>query len=165
MTHPPTFAAFIHLTHTLNMKFSIKSLLFLLAVSAFSFVACNDDEDTQTPEDLLTSASCWSPVKDEIFNPQTNQWEDQGVDDCTKDDCTKLNSDKTVSFDEGATKCDPSDPQTSTGTWSLSADGKTLTITVDNETVPGTVVELTSSKLVLEVEFLGIKFRSTLQSN
>ena len=156
----------LHSPNTLfNMKFPIKSLLLLLAVSAFSFVACDDDDDNQSSEELLTSASCWSPVKDELFNPATSQWEDQGVDDCTKDDCTKLNSDKTVTFDEGATKCDPNDPQSSTGTWSVSADGKTLTVTVDGETTSGTIVELSSTKLVLEVEFLGVKFRSTLQAS
>lgn len=145
------------------MKFSLKSLLLLLAVSAAAFfVACKKDDNNKSPEDTLTSVSCWAPSKDELFNPATNQWEDQGVDACSQDDCITLSSDKTVSFDEGATKCDPTDPQTATGTWSLSADGKTLTVVIDGDTTFGTVVELTSSKLVLESEFLGIKFRSTL---
>ncbi|MBV6439495.1 MAG: hypothetical protein DYG98_24035 [Haliscomenobacteraceae bacterium CHB4] len=145
------------------MKFSIKSLLLLLVVSTFAFVACKGDDD-KSAEELLAGASCWSLVKDELYNPATSQWEDQGVDDCTKDDCTKLNSDKTVSFDEGATKCDPDDPQTSTGTWSISADGKTLTLTVDGETLAGTIIELSASKLVLETDFLGFKIRSTLEA-
>ncbi len=146
------------------MKFSIKFSLLLLVVAAFSFTACKDD-DEKSAEELLTAASCWSPTKDELFNSTTNKWEDQGVDDCTKDDCTKFNSDKTASFDEGATKCDPSDPQTNTGTWSLSADGKTLTATIGGDTSSATIVELTSSKLVLEYEFFGIKFRSTMEAN
>lgn len=146
------------------MKFSIKFPLLLLAVAAFSFTACKDD-DEKSPEELLTAASCWSPTKDELYNVATNQWEDQGVDNCTKDDCTKLNSDKTVSFDEGATKCDPSDPQTSTGTWSVSADGKTLTLAIDGQSLGGTIVELSASKMVVEYEFFGIKFRSTWAAN
>ncbi len=147
------------------MKFTLKPLL-LLAVAAFSFASCDkDDDDGKSSDELLTSVTCWSPVKDELYNPATSTWEDQGVDDCTKDDCTNFKSDKTIAFDEGATKCDPSDPQTSAGTWSLSADGKTLTLTQDGISFNGTVVELSASKLVLEYDILGFKSRSTLQAN
>lgn len=146
------------------MKFSLKTLL-ILALAATTFASCKKDDDGSSAEDNLTGASCWSPVKDELYNSATSAWEDQGVDNCTKDDCTKFNSDKTIAFDEGATKCDPTDPQTSTGTWSLSADGKTLSLTQDGFTIAGTVVELSSTKLVIEYDILGFKSRSTLQAN
>lgn len=145
------------------MKFSLKTLL-LLAVATAPFVSCKKDDD-KSAEDTLTSATCWSQVKDEVYNTTTSQWEDQGVDDCTKDDCTNFKSDKTASFDEGATKCDPTDPQTTTGTWSLSADGKTLTLTQDGVSLDGTVVELSSSKMVLEYDFAIFKNRLTFQAN
>ena len=146
------------------MKFSLKTLL-VLALAASTFASCKKDDDGKSAEDNLTSASCWAPVKDELYNSATSAWEDQGVDDCTKDDCSKFNSDKSISFDEGATKCDPTDPQTSTGTWSLSADGKTLSLTQDGFTIAGNVIELTSTKLVIEYDILGFKSRSTLQAN
>ena len=146
------------------MKFSLKTLLLLLAVAAFTQIACKkDDDNSKSPEEILTSVSCWSSVKDELYNPTSNMWEDQAIDDCSKDDCLSFKSDKTATFDEGATKCDPADPQTSTGTWSLSADGKTLTSVIDGDTSMGTIIELTASQLIIEVEFFGIKFRSTLQ--
>ncbi len=145
------------------MKFTLKTLL-LLAVAAATFVACDsDNDDDKSPEEILTSVSCWQQAKSELYNPATSQWEDQGVDDCSKDDCTNFNSDKTLAFDEGATKCDPSDPQTSTGTWSLSSDGKTLTITQDGISVAGTLTELSSNKVVIEYDFLGFKSRTTFQ--
>ncbi|HRI58252.1 MAG TPA: lipocalin family protein [Saprospiraceae bacterium] len=145
------------------MKFTLKTLL-LLAVAAATFVACDKDDDNgKSPEEILTSVTCWAQVKSELYNSATSQWEDQGVDDCTKDDCTNFKSDKTIAFDEGATKCDPSDPQTSVGTWSLSADGKTLTLTQDGISFAGTVIELSASKVVLEYDILGFKSRTTFQ--
>jgi len=55
---------------------------------------------------------------------------------CSKDDLTRFNSNGTITDDEGPTKCDQNDPQTTTeGTWVLSADNKTLTIT-DPEEAP-----------------------------
>lgn len=61
-------------------------------------------------------------------------------DDCQKDDLTKFNADGTITDDEGATKCDPNDPQTTNdGTWILSADGKSVTIDYPNED-PMTIV-------------------------
>ena len=142
------------------MKFSTTNFLLFLAVAAMSFVACKKDA---TPEDMLTGQSCWAQVKSETYNDATSQWEVDLIDDCTKDDCTEFKSDKTLTFDEGATKCDPSSPQSSTGTWSLSADGQTLTVTQDGFTLPFALIELSSSKLVLESDFLG-KTRITFQS-
>lgn len=51
---------------------------------------------------------------------------------CEKDDLTIFKSGGVVNFDEGAIKCDPSNPQTETGTWALSADEKTLTVEGDS---------------------------------
>jgi hypothetical protein len=56
------------------------------------------------------------------------------VDACAKDDFMTFNSNGTITEDQGATKCDPDDPQTnSDGTWTLSEDGSTLTITTPPE--------------------------------
>lgn len=55
-------------------------------------------------------------------------------DECTKDDLTKFNSDGTITDDEGATKCDPNDPQiTNDGTWVLSDDNSSLTMSYPGE--------------------------------
>ncbi len=145
------------------MKFSIKTLLLLLAVSAFTVVACKDDESN---EDKLTAVSCWKNTKSETYDPTTNTWTEDVLDDCDKDDCTRFNADKTLTFDEGATKCDPTDPQTSSGSWSLSSDGTTLTINdpTSGLTLTGKITEISSSKLVLEIDILGFKSRVTFTS-
>ena len=144
------------------MQFSIKAFLLLLAVSTIAVTAFKKD-DAKSNEDYLTAKSCWKQTKSESYDPTTSTWSDDTIDDCTKDDCTTFKSDKSLVVDEGATKCDPTDPQTSTGTWSLSADGKTLTLSQAGISFAGTVVELTDSKLVLEIEILGFKSRLTWQ--
>ena len=53
--------------------------------------------------------------------------------DCEKDDLLTVKSDKTYTFNEGATKCNTSDPDLKdTGTWLLSSDGKKVTIDSDS---------------------------------
>ncbi len=145
------------------MKFSIKTLLLLFAVASISMTACKKD-DAKSNEDKLTSATCWKQSKNEVFDPTTNVWQDSPIDDCSKDDCVTFKADKTTTFDEGATKCDPSDPQTATGTWSISADGKTMTVNDGTETTVGTIIELTDNKLVLEVDVILFKARITFSN-
>ncbi|MBK8568278.1 MAG: hypothetical protein IPN76_34475 [Saprospiraceae bacterium] len=43
---------------------------------------------------------------------------------CIKDDNTVFKTSGTVNFDEGGSKCNPNDPQTTAGTWALSTDEK-----------------------------------------
>lgn len=145
------------------MKFSIKALLLLFAVASIGMTACKDDEKSN--EDKLTASSCWKQTKSETFDPTTNTWEADVIDDCDKDDCMTFKADKTAIFDEGATKCDPTDDQTITGSWSLSADGKILTLTDPSSgPVAFTVVELTDNKLVLEIDFAIFKSRVTFSN-
>jgi len=125
-------------------------LLLLLA-----FAACKKDSLSKT--DMLTDASGWKMTAlttDPAFvNPITGtQITDlyAQFDACDKDDITTFNSNGTYVSDEGATKCDPSDPQTTSGTWLLSADENT--ITVDGES--WTIVELSKSTMKVSYPFV-----------
>ena len=63
------------------------------------------------------------------------------MDNCTKDDLVTFNANGTITDDEGPTKCDPDDPQTTTdGTWTLT-DNTKLTIKYPEE--EDTVVTIT----------------------
>lgn len=130
-------------------KFSALALAGL-ACGVFAFSSCKKDD---SPADLLTGPSCWKTVKSEIRDSGSTTWVDDS-DACSTDDCSSF-SNGTYSFDEGATKCDPSDPQSSTGTYVLSDDGKTLTVSEGGFSLPFTVEELTSKKLVLTISFFG----------
>jgi hypothetical protein len=68
---------------------------------------------------------------------------------CELDDITEFKTGDIYTIDEGPTKCDPADPQTRTGPYSLNEAGTTLNIT---ETAIGIsvafeVLELTRTKL------------------
>ncbi|HAY87966.1 MAG TPA: hypothetical protein DCY51_00820 [Bacteroidetes bacterium] len=49
------------------------------------------------------------------------------LDACGTDDISKYNTDMSGMYSAGATKCDPSDPDTGSFTWSISSDGNTFT--------------------------------------
>ncbi len=129
--------------------------LSLLAMS-LTMGACKKDDDTQSTSDILIEGK-WDLTAANI-NPGFEVF--PGVvlsdllideDPCDADDLTVFNADGTATGEEGATKCDPSDPQTySNGTWALSADEKTLTMDFDGTEIAFTVKSASSSKIVLE---------------
>lgn len=126
--------------------------------------SCKKDEKSKS--DLLIDGGCWKHTKSEAYNTDNSTWENVIIDACDNDDCLTFNSGGTLTFDEGAIKCDPTDPQTSSGSWTLSSDETTLTL-VDNAfpiQLPSKIIELTADKMVIEIEFLGEKSRDTFQN-
>lgn len=136
-------------------------ILSLLSVT-FMFSACKKDDETSSKTKLLTGSS-WKmtaftmepgfPIFDENFNIigySTDMFAD--MDTCEKDDTHKFNTDQSVITDEGATKCDSSDPQKTNGTWSFNSDETGITITEDGLSETVTILELTDKVL---------KFKST----
>lgn len=117
--------------------FSIITFALLIGLSS-----CKKDEEneTLTNKDYLISGN-WQ-VTGTVLNPGielqpgiviTDVY-DMLVEPCSKDDLMTFNANGTITEDEGATKCDPDDPQTVTdGTWTLSEDGNTLTISYPDE--------------------------------
>jgi hypothetical protein len=120
----------------------MKSYLKVLGIFLFGLLvvlaSCNKDDDNNTPppktaQEYLT-AGFWKTTAMTI-DPGINLGGTvitnffAQVPDCTKDDLVRFNTNGTITDDEGPTKCDPNDPQTvNEGTWVLSADSKTLTI-------------------------------------
>lgn len=87
-------------------------------------------------------------------------------DDCIKDDLIKFNTDKTMIFDEGATKCDPASDQTSSGTWTFNSDETILT---DDEDEDFILVDLNESflklKMVSNIDGVDYTYSITYQKN
>ncbi len=161
-----------------NLKFC---LLVVLTLGIFA-TSCKKDSDPSTTE-LLTIEGGWkidgfSSNSEEIgdafvalfiqlFPPeqQTPQNEaliresfdldlQDGLDACDQDNVLFFHSDGTVTEATGSVKCDPSEPdEGSAGTWTLSADEKTLTITdVDGDAFGYEIGSISSSRLELLVK-------------
>jgi hypothetical protein len=138
-------------SHHLNQHFFMKlnSVIFMALCGLLTLNACSKDDD-ESPTDLLTGGT-WS-LSEQRTDTDLDGTLENSLEDCSKDDKTTFEDGGSYKFDEGATKCDPSDPQSSTGTWALSTDGKILTITEDGFPLAFTVVSLTNKRMELKIE-------------
>ena len=119
------------------------------AIAVVSFQSCKKDDSGSSSSGSVEGS--WIQVG--ATSDGVNTWNDPDEwDDCEKDDVTTFKSDGKYEVDEGATKCDPADPQINeSGTWSLSADKKTLTL----GSFAFDVVTLTSTDLKVSLEIFG----------
>lgn len=124
---------------------------FLAAATGLASLSSCKKSDSTTPApsktDLLT-AKIWKVTDlkvagQSIFNTVL-------VQDCDKDDLTKFNANKSATFDEGATKCDPTLPQSRMGSWDLTTNDTKLKVTDPNgDVIEGTINTLTSTTLIV----------------
>ena len=127
-----------------------KNLLLTLSFIAVLFISsCKDDTKEPTPAKTKTENLCSAPWKAtaatidpaiDVGGTQVTDWYSQ-FEACMKDDLVKYESNKTGTYDEGATKCDPTDPQNTPFTWTfdlsetkLTEDGDTYDIIQLDET-------------------------------
>ena len=131
----------------------MKKLLFATLILSSLFIGCSkdDNEDVKQPTktELLT-AHYWQATAFtidpaiSIGGTNISDWYAQ-LESCDKDDIEKYNTNNTVTYDEGPTKCDPTDPQTETSPWSFNSDETILT--VDGTSFK--ILSLTSTELKL----------------
>jgi hypothetical protein len=145
----------------------MKKILFATLILSSLFIGCSkddtDDVKQPTKTELLT-AHYWQVTALTIDPPlsiggtQISDFYAQ-LDNCTKDNLEKYNTNNTVTYDEGPTKCDPADPQTQTSPWSFNSDETILTI--DGESYK--VLTLTSTQLKMSFSELigGINYTYT----
>ena len=141
---------------TNSAKKTFTLLCTLLLALVFVGTSCKKD-DEKTSKDYLT-AHDWKLVSIKIGGIAST------LDDCDKDDFATFHKDGEYHLDEGATKCDPSDPQETTGTWSISSSTtpETLTLSYNDAGTQVTeeydLTEISDSKMVLtiDVPFFGI---------
>jgi hypothetical protein len=131
----------------------------LFAFVLFTF-ACKKEK--LTPTEMLTGNDCWKVTLLEGLEPNSELWVSVPVEDCLADNCFSFNTDQSFKVDEGAVKCDAGEPQTAIGAWSISEDGKKLSLTDNSEVTIGDVVELTKDKLVYETSLEDAKVRVTM---
>ena len=145
------------------MKISLKIVASVLFVGALSVIGCKKDKPT--PTELLTTGSCWQMTLLEGYDTANNIWVAVSIDDCAADNCFAFKTDQSFTVNEGTAKCDPADPQIAEGSWSISEDGKKLSLSDDSSTDVGTIVELSKGKLVYESTFDEEKIRITMHAN
>ena len=107
------------------MKLFKYSLIALISISLFS---CDKDDDaaqiapaTPTNTEKLCGKNFITSDYTLIQNGVTVM---TGLDTnflpaCQQDDIIRFETNGALAFDEGATKCDPTDPQTEAGTWAF----------------------------------------------
>ena len=141
----------------------MKKIHFALAIaaSALFVTSCTDkskDDETVTPKaktktELITAGK-WQMSAGTLT--MTENGKDTTYDffadmeACTKDDFMTFGADGKGTEDEGATKCDPSDDQTTAGTWSFYQNETKLITTTDGDADTADIVELTESTLKLK---------------
>ncbi|RZK88719.1 MAG: hypothetical protein EOO62_37255 [Hymenobacter sp.] len=133
----------------------MKKLCLLLGAIAV-LGACKKDSDSDpspatSRTDLLT-AKPWQASTVNLSLNGVPLPSSQVVSACQLDNTYKFNADKTLVVDEGATKCNTTDPQTQTGTWAFTNnDQNKLTIAVPNSAFNGNfdIKALSSSTLQL----------------
>jgi hypothetical protein len=114
----------------------------ILSVFIITISACTKDE---SPSEILTGQkwriAVWNvnPAIDIAGTKYTDIT--SVVAACTKDNFIEFRSDKSIIEDEGATKCNSTDPQSGpAGKWDLSEDGKSLYLTdTDLSGLTGTI--------------------------
>lgn len=139
----------------------IKSMLITGLAASFLLTACENDKGagpTNGKSALLTGAK-WK-ISSHTVTPGVDEGDGILVTNlmtpdaaCVHDDFTQYTANGKWSVDEGATKCDASDPQIETGTWKFNAAGDSLTITSDLDAVSlhGKIESLTASQLRLSL--------------
>lgn len=92
--------------------------LILPVLVIISFASCKKDSKKSNME--LITQSAWKLQTVGIDNDKNGTVDlEDAIDACTKDDLTTFATNGTGVVDEGATKCDPLDPQTTNFTWSF----------------------------------------------
>ncbi len=141
-----------------TLKFAIAGLMLVAlgckkeeAAPAATTTTTTTTTPTKTKTDYLTESS-WK-LKALTVSPAINisgtaitDWYSQ-LDACDKDDTEKYNTNGSFSLDEGASKCDPNDPQTTTGTWVFNPDQTIMTVTYKNVTTSYNISELNATTM------------------
>ncbi len=141
------------------MKTNWMKLSALLFAGMFIFAACSSEDD-KTKTELLTAQS-WKTIHAYMEGADIME----ALEECDKDDLSTFFEDGSYQFDEGATKCDPDNPQIfEEGTWSFNADETVMTLVSDGISTEFTLITLNESTLEYSYEdpFFGLEIRVVL---
>jgi len=132
----------------------VKPLFTVLLLGAVVFISSCDKDDEPKPKTKteLISAHPWKITKFKVTQG-TASFED-APEACQGDDTETFEADGDYKFDEGATKCDPDDPQSGTGTWTFNSGETVLIISGGGLSLNYTILELTETTMRLKWDFI-----------
>ncbi|MBD2767198.1 hypothetical protein IC235_04750 [Hymenobacter sp. BT664] len=134
---------------------TLNALTLAMVASCCLFTSCEKDEEKEefilkSRTDLLTTKN-WRVSAVSFVAGTTTTDVYALLPACEKDDFVKFNTNKSLLFDKGPLRCDPSSPQTTTGSWDLTVNDTKLT-TRESPTASGKlfdVVDISESTLTL----------------
>ena len=130
----------------------MQKIIVLFCITALS-IAGGCKKETPTPSISLTATQMLTGKKWQVRSSTIVAPGQPNVDlyalsaPCTRDDFERFDSPNTYFYEEGATKCDPGDPQTQLGIWALSNNDTQLTVTYSGFTKSLLIDELTTTSL------------------
>lgn len=130
---------------------NFKRILAFIAIASVTLSGCKKDKSESNTDKLsgkdwkMTALTVDPPIN---FGGTMISNVYSQIPACQQDDLTIFNSSGTVTFDEGASKCSSSDPQSTQGTWTWNTDETVLSITDSGNTESYTIVSLSSSEMV-----------------
>ena len=150
---------------------TIRCALCILAMIAVSISSCKKEDEVKTKTDLLTGnywkMSAWTIVPGfPIYNDSlviigyTNDLFDLMLE-CSLDDILKYNSNGTVIWDEGPSKCYQDDPQTTQSTWAFDSTETEIT-EVDSYGISYTYKILELSESILKIKYSSDQFEGDI---
>jgi hypothetical protein len=144
------------------MKNNFKTGVLLSICSFVLFTACEKEDDARISSNTaLITAAPWKLVS-EAVSPGVDtdadgnlEYELIGTYGCSEDNSENFNPDLTILTDQGAVKCDPSTPQTSsTGNWAFINNETQLSRTYFNYPDSSTfnVISISNTEMILQIE-------------
>ncbi|MDO7885897.1 lipocalin family protein [Hymenobacter cheonanensis] len=133
------------------------SLLFLAALALGSCKKNDDNSPSSASKTDLLTAKSWR-ISAQTYSVAVNSGTPTVSDEyasspaCERDNFLKFNTNKSLTADEGATKCSPSDPQTQSGSWDLTTNDTKLTLADPSQggiPIPFDIVDLSATTLHL----------------
>lgn len=136
-----------------------KYLLIIISIGILLFVQCTKKNETIPTKTELLTAKNWMLSAANVAPAVVVQMSGFPIPisdlysylpACLEDNFTKFASNNTYVTDENTSKCNPTDPQTSTGNWNFNSDESKITLSnYNNSSKPTTfdVAEISADKL------------------
>jgi hypothetical protein len=148
----------------------MKTTMFFIVSFLLIATSCRKDSEDAIDRSKMLTEGAWQinaltvePAIDWFGTTVTNIYAQ--LPSCVKDNLTIFKSTGTVNYDEGPSKCDPNEPQTTTGTWAFNVDQTILSMTSEGETESWNLSVLDSRNIKADYQLQegGINYTFTIQ--